>query len=138
VTRLALFLAALSISACRGADTFAAPMQQIAGAYTGQVITGSLSWQLVQDGDQITGTGTFTAATDSATSGYTIRGTWLFPNLRLRLVGAPGDSDADSVWYEGTQTYKAYVGIVYDGTVHGSSSLVYGPLALYPTASAGQ
>jgi hypothetical protein len=103
VTRLALFLAALSISACRGADTFAAPMQQIAGAYTGQVITGSLSWQLVQDGDQITGTGTFTAATDSATSGYTIR-----------------------------------VGIVYDGTVHGSSSLVYGPLALYPTASAGQ
>jgi hypothetical protein len=133
VNRLLLFLTALAVAACGGGAGGDAPVQQIAGSYNGQLITGRLSWQLEQDGDRISGVGSFTDAADSATASYTIRGTWRFPNLRLRLVGAPGDSDADSVWYDAAQTYTAYVGIVYDGTVRGSSALLYGPLALYPS-----
>ena len=63
---------------------------------------------------------------------YLVRGRWQGLNLSVRLVGAPGDSDADSVWYTGRQAFKDYVGVYYDGQVRGNSTTMFGPLARYP------
>jgi hypothetical protein len=57
------------------------------------------------------------------TSAYAIRGTWVLPALTVRLVGAPGDTDADSVWFAGTADLGDYVGTLIHGDLNGRLEL---------------
>jgi hypothetical protein len=104
----------------------------IDGTVIGNAITGAVTWTVRQVGDQVDGTGTFTRASDSSVAVFTVRGRWQGLALSARLVGAPGDSDADSVWFAGSQAFTEYVGVYYEGTIRGNSTVLYGPIALHP------
>jgi hypothetical protein len=53
----------------------------------------------------------------------------------VRLVGAPGDTDADSVWFAGTADLGGYFGTLIHGEVNGHSSTKYGQLELRARAT---
>jgi hypothetical protein len=52
-------------------------------------------------------------------------------SLHIRLVGAPGDSDADSVTYRGRFDTELYAGTVFAGELRGPSTALTGPLTIY-------
>ena len=128
--RLATTTLALVAASC-SQPTYVAT-GHIDGTVSGTIFTGKVGWAVRQTGDQVVGSGTFLKSGDSTVATYTVRGRWQGQNLSVRLVGAPGDSDADSVWYTGRQAFKDYVGLFYDGTIQGNSKTMYGPLALFP------
>jgi hypothetical protein len=49
---------------------------------------------------------------------------------RASTRGAPGDTDADSVWFAGTADLGGYVGTLFDGDMNGHSPTMYGQLQL--------
>ena len=130
---LALYGVVLAVFAvCGSAGSTGLPSTRlIAGVYTGTLQAGQLQWTLAQDGQRITGSGSFTKATDSTKSTHAIRGTMSYDILSVRLVGAPGDSDADSVVFRGTYVDQLYSGGAFTGTVVGPSTLLFGELSIY-------
>jgi hypothetical protein len=87
-----------------------------------------VKWTLTGTGTQVSGSGTSTDNTNGQTAAYGIRGTWVLPALTVRLVGAPGDTDADSVWFAGTADLGGYVGTLIHGDLNGHSPTMYGQL----------
>lgn len=125
---------ALLAAACGAPGSQLAPMTQLTpGTYSGTDAAGGLQWTISQDGVVVTGTGTFLATGSTNVAPYTLRGTFAGGELELRLVGAPGDSDADSVWFNGVAARELYSGAAFSGMLNGSSVTLYGSLSMYYT-----
>ena len=110
-------------------------VQLTPGTYSGTDSSGGLLWTLAQSGTAVTGTGTFLATGTTTTVSYTLRGTFVDGELELRLVGAPGDTDADSVWFGGRAVTELYTGAAFSGTLNGPTATLAGPLSMYITES---
>jgi hypothetical protein len=92
----------------------------------------SVTWQLAEHGHVVTGTGQLRSAASATAVTYAVRGVIAGDQLTLRLVGAPGDDDADSVVYSGRRQSQYYVGLVFEGLLSGGrSSPLHGELAVY-------
>lgn len=92
----------------------------------------TVTWQLVDRGHDVTGTGQLRSGTRATAVTYAVRGVIAGDQLTLRLVGAPGDDDADSVVYSGRRQSQYYVGLVFEGLLGGGrSSPLRGELAVY-------
>ena len=131
MSRLAVVLIACAIG-CGSQQTFTAPAPlPIAGTYEGTLSNGTVTWALRQDSTRVTGDGVFVSATDQSSTAYALRGAVTYDSLTVRLVGAPGDSDADSVSYRGAFDHELYHGIAVTGFISGPSTVLYGPLTLY-------
>ena len=98
--------------------------------YDGSLSTGQVTWTLLQAGNTVSGSGSFTASADTAHSSYAIRGTTLDDNLNLRLVGAPGDTNADSVTYSGVFDTRLLAGGSFHGVLGGHSPVLFGQLII--------
>jgi len=113
-----------------GASDTAPGPPSVAGAWEGETASGqTITWTLQQNGTQITGTGTFG---DSGAT-YALRGGVSYDSLNVRLVGAPGDSGTDSVYYNGRFNYELYAGLAVIGTITAPPGALNGPLTLFQT-----
>jgi hypothetical protein len=117
---LLFLVAGCSSPAGNGAPSRTRP---IAGIFNGTLANGgSVSWTLTQADTTITGTGTYTPlASGVAGARYAVRGVFRYDLLTLRLVGSPGDADADSVVYSAAFDAELYTAIAFDGAVTGGS-----------------
>jgi hypothetical protein len=132
----ALCLALLAITACSAPGSEVTPLAQVeAGTYAGTDSAGGLNWNISQAGQgPVTGTGTFLATGAQNAVSYTLRGTYTDDVLTLRLVGAPGDTDADSVWFSGRSVNELYTGAAFSGSLFGPTAALFGALSMYLTA----
>lgn len=124
-------LATVTLMACHAEVINSPPLTHaVAGTYDGTLESWQVSWTLQQDSTQVTGTGTFTRP-NGTTAPFTVRGTMRYDVLNVRLVGAPGDTNADSVSYSGTFNPDLYGGIVFDGPLTGPAPSLVGELTMY-------
>ena len=125
---------ALIATACAsGGGTTAPRTRPIAGIYDGTTANGgAVTWTLAQTDTTVIGTGTFVlTGPDSMTATYTIRGVMRSDQLAVRLVGAPGDADADSVTYVAQYAAELYTATAFAGLVsNGNGSPLAGELQI--------
>jgi hypothetical protein len=129
--------ASVLADACGSSRFETAPPEAIAGTYSGTDSSGGLQWTLLQStpNGPVTGEGTFLATATSTVVSYTIRGTYAGDALELRLVGAPGDTDADSVWFSGRGATELYAGAAFTGSLYGPNAALFGSLSMYLTTA---
>ena len=48
-----------------------------------------------------------------------------------RLACAPGDTNADSVWFSGRSVNDLYNGAAFSGTLYGPNAQLFGALSMY-------
>jgi hypothetical protein len=125
-------LAILSVSCGAPGSSPVAPPDVSPGTYIGNDSAGQLQWTMQQagPGQPVSGTGTFLATGATTPVSYTLRGTYGNDVLVVRLVGAPGDSDADSVWFNGRAMEELYAGAEFTGTLNGPTASLFGPLSM--------
>lgn len=51
--------------------------------------------------------------------------------LEVRLAGAPGDTNADSVWFSGRSVNDLYSGAAFSGSLYGPNAQLFGTLSMY-------
>ena len=126
-----LVAAACAAVACGEPGSTEAPINQITpGTYTGSDASGGLYWTIQQSGQAVSGTGTFLATGGTTAVTYSLRGTFANGVLEVRLVGAPGDTDADSVWFSGRAATELYGGAAFSGSLYGSEPALFGQLEM--------
>jgi hypothetical protein len=126
----------LLAAACGAPGSQLAPITQITpGTYSGTDSAGGLRWTISQAGQAVSGNGSFLATGTTATVQYALRGTFVSGLLSLRLVGALGDTDADSVWFSGRAVPDLYTGAAFSGALHGPTAALFGPLSMYITTA---
>jgi hypothetical protein len=126
----------LAVAACGEPGSSVATLAQVvAGTYSGTDSAGGLLWTIQQSGQAVSGSGSFLANGSNAPVQYQLRGTFTGGVLELRLLGAPGDSPADSVWFSGRSVPELYAGAGFSGSLNGSSAALFGPLTMYLTSS---
>lgn len=118
------------LSACRGMTSVTGPVVRfVDGTYVGTDAVGTLSWTLRASTDAVTGAGSFVGGSGSVV--YRLRGRYVGNVLTVRLVGAPGDTDQDSVWFSGRAISELYAGAGVAGTLRGPTAVLFGPLSMY-------
>ena len=131
MSRLAVMLVVCA-SSCASHEVFSAPGPlPIAGTYDGNLSGGVVTWTVNQDSARVTGGGVFVSSADQSSAAYTLRGSVTYDSLAVRLVGAPGDSDVDSVSFRGSFDHELYHGNTITGFITGPSSVLFGPLTMY-------
>ena len=129
--RLTLVIVIMA-AACGAPGSQLAPITQITpGTYSGTDFAGGLQWTITQSGQVVTGSGTFLMTGSTTVAPYTLRGTFAGGVLELRLVGAPGDTNADSVWFSGQAVGDLYTGAAFSGILYGPTAALFGPLSMY-------
>lgn len=126
---IALFAVTAACSAPSSPVTTVA--QIVPGTYAGRDSAGGLIWSIQQSGADVSGTGSFQATGSTTAAPYSLRGTFVNGELILRLVGAPGDADADSVWFDGRAASDLYAGAAFTGSLHGPTAALFGELSMY-------
>ena len=127
----ALSLSLAAAAACGASGSALGPPTQFTpGTYTGSDASGGLYWTIRESGDTVLGTGTFLASGSTTPASYTLRGTFVSGVLEVRLVGAPGDANADSVWFSGRAATDLYAGATFAGSLYGSNPALFGQLEM--------
>lgn len=118
------------IGGCGSATSVTGPVVQfVDGTYAGTDSAGTLSWTLHDSSGTVSGTGSFVGSSGSVA--YRLRGRYAANVLTVRLAGAPGDADRDSVWFSGRTISELYAGAGISGALHGPTATLFGPLSMY-------
>jgi hypothetical protein len=133
VRRVAILIPMLAAACGAPGSTIGPATQIVPGTYTGSDSAGGLVWTIQQSGSAVSGNGTFLASGSTTLDQYSLRGMFVGGVLELRLVGAPGDADADSVWFSGRAVPELYSGAAFSGSLYGPTAVLFGQLSMYVT-----
>jgi hypothetical protein len=132
----ALVSTCLATAACAMGSAPTSTGTFLEGNYRGSDSAGVLTWTLHESGQTVSGTGEFLSSGSQAAASYTLRGTFVSGLLAVRLVGAPGDTNADSVWFTGRADPDLYQGEWFNGQLYGSNPALFGQLEMTWSGSA--